>query len=109
MNRKQLLTSVVTIILILAVAVIAIAQRSSRTQAPPDDQNLMDLNSAPPEKLMTLPGIDMILAKKIIAGRPYRTKNDIMARKIIPQDAFNAITNRVTVRPATSRGATKAR
>jgi DNA uptake protein ComE-like DNA-binding protein len=106
MNRKQLPKSVVTIILALAVAAIAMAQR---TQAPPDDPNLMDLNSAPAEKLMTLPGIDMILAKKIIAGRPYRTKNDIMAKKIIPQEAYNAITNRVTVRQGAGRGATKAR
>ena len=110
MNRKLVLTitSLVTIMIFLAAAGAAPAQRTSKTQPAADDSNLMDLNSAPPERLMTLPGIDLILAKKIIAGRPYRAKTDLTAKKIIPQEAYNAIVNRVTVKqdatkPSTAR------
>ena len=105
MNRKQLFTTLVPIMLVLAVAAIAVAQRTSGTQTSPDDKNLMDLNSAPPEILMTLPGIDYILAKKIIASRPYKTKNDLVTKKVIPQAAYNGIVNRVTVKQDASKAA----
>lgn len=93
MNRRQMLKTIATMTPILAAGVAAAAQ----TPRQADPSNLLDLNSAPPEKLMTLSGIDMIAAKKIIAGRPYRTKNDLVTKKIIPQEAFNVIQGRVTV------------
>ena len=103
MNRKQLFSTFLTITLVLAVAAIAMAQKTTKTQTPADDKNLMDLNSAPPEILMTLPGIDYILAKKIIAARPYKTKNDLLTKKIIPEPAYNGIVNRVTVKVDTTK------
>lgn len=93
MNRRQMLKTIATLTLILA-AIVAAAAQTPRNAAP---SNLLDLNSAPPEKLMTLPGIDLILAKKILAGRPYKTKNDLLAKKIIAQELFTAIQARVTV------------
>ena len=100
MKRKQVLATLVTMIMVLSIAAAAMAQKTSKTAPEPDENNLMDLNSAPPEKLMTLPGIDMIAAKKIIAGRPYKKKDDLVTRKVLPQEAFNGITTRVTVKPA---------
>ena len=97
MNRKNLFATLITIMIVLAVSMNSPAQRTAKTQVP-SDANLMDLNSAPPEKLMTLPGIDLILAKKIIAGRPYKAKTDLTAKKIIPQEAYNAIMNKVMVK-----------
>jgi len=63
----------------------------SMAPAPPTGAakaKLVELNSAPKAKLMTLPGITADLADKIIAGRPYHSKADIAARKIVTLDAY---------------------
>ena len=99
MNRRQWLTSVAAL---LTTAAAAAAQARQA-----DPNTLLDLNTAPPEKLMTLSGIDLITAKKIIAGRPYKTKNDLITKKILSQDAFNAIQARVTVVPPAPAARTK--
>ena len=51
----------------------------------------MDLNTASKEELATLPKIGDARAKAIIKGRPYNGKDDLINKKIIPQDAYDAI------------------
>ncbi len=52
---------------------------------------LMDINSATPEQLATLPGIGDAYAKKIVDGRPYKGKDDLLRRKIVPQATYRKI------------------
>ena len=56
---------------------------------------LIDLNSASKEKLMELAGIGDILAEKIIKGRPYRVKTELVSKNIIPKATFNKISAKV--------------
>jgi DNA uptake protein ComE-like DNA-binding protein len=49
---------------------------------------LMDLNSASADELKTLPGVDDALAQKIIAGRPYKGKDELWKRKLMDKDAY---------------------
>jgi competence protein ComEA len=52
---------------------------------------LVDINSASKADLSQLPGIGDVYSSKIIAGRPYKTKTDLVNRNIIPQATYDKI------------------
>lgn len=51
----------------------------------------LDLNTATPDQLKSLPGIGDAYAKRIVDGRPYTMKNQIVQRGIVPQAAYDKI------------------
>jgi competence protein ComEA len=68
----------------------------SATKAPAS--KLIDINSATVEQLKTLPGVNDGLARKIVDGRPYRVKTDLVRKNIIPQAAYTRIAGLVIAR-----------
>ena len=67
----------------------------------------MDINTATEKELATLPKIGEVRAKAIIKGRPYSGKDDLINKKIIPQDAYDAIKDVIIAKQAKKEEAKK--
>jgi DNA uptake protein ComE-like DNA-binding protein len=59
---------------------------------------MVDLNSASEKDLEALPGIGDAYARKIVEGRPYTRKDELVQRGIIPESSYDKIKNRVVAR-----------
>jgi competence protein ComEA len=66
-------------------------QKSTAPAASTAASNLVDINSATKDQLDALPGIGEVYSQKIIDGRPYAKKTDLVKKKIIPQATYDKI------------------
>jgi hypothetical protein len=58
----------------------------------------LDLNSAVEKHLTTLQGIDEATAQRIIAGRPYKRKDELVRRQILEQEQYERIKEQIIAR-----------
>jgi DNA uptake protein ComE-like DNA-binding protein len=67
------------------------AAKTAPAAKPATATKLVDINTASVDQLKALPGIDDATAQKIVAGRPYKGRNELLNRKIVSADEYSKI------------------
>lgn len=79
--------------LLLALAQLGWGAVRTGPPAPPPPR--VDINSAAPAQLATLPGIGPLEARRIVEGRPYLSKAELATRHVLPEGLFIQIKDRI--------------
>ena len=90
-----------------AYAQTAKAPAATTTVAPAVKAEPLDINTATKDQLMTLDGIGEARSDAIIKGRPYKAKNELADKKIVPQKVYDTIKDQIVAKQMVAQPAAK--
>jgi competence protein ComEA len=85
-------------VLLLAHPLFPFAVTLSYAGSAKEQADLLDINTATAEQLMALPGIGDAYSEKIIKGRPYQRKDELVQKKIIPRATYENIKYKIVAK-----------
>ena len=85
-------------VLLLALPLFPITLIDASAGQAAEKSDLLDLNTATADQLKALPGIGDAYSAKIIKGRPYKRKDELVQKKIIPQATYDKIKDQVVAK-----------
>jgi DNA uptake protein ComE-like DNA-binding protein len=113
MAQRKLASGALLAASAIAIAVAPLASAQDRAQGSPNGSfssdvnpsggktptkaHPLDLNAASAAELAALPGVGATRAKEIVGNRPYHAKDDLLQRKILPQNVYDQVQDLVIV------------
>lgn len=97
-TATRVLGAMLTLLLLAGLAMAQSGSSKSAAKTPAAStqaSSLVDINSATKDQLSALPGIGDKYSDKIIAGRPYSNKSQLVSKKVLPQGVYNKISSMV--------------
>lgn len=107
MKRINLIVPALAVSLFIPLAATA-ASRASASPKPhapaaatgtAKSATMVDVNTASLADLEAVPAIGKHYAQKIVDGRPYKTKDDLRTKKILPKSVYEKIQDEITAKP----------
>jgi len=102
MKRFFQLVAAALLSLVLTLPVVATdtkpASKATEAVQSATKQELVDINTATEAQLKAIPGVGDTYAKKIIEGRPYAKKDQLVSKKILPKGVYDKIKDKIVAK-----------
>ena len=85
-------------VVLLALPLVPLTTTGSLVAYAAEKADLLDINTATADQLKALPGIGDVYSDKIIKGRPYQRKDELVQKKILPRATYEGIKYKIVAK-----------